>query len=91
MKENIRRHPIVDNNKVLVGILTNRDLRLKITEPPVSEVMTKSKNLITAPQGTDLKKAEKILQKYKIEIITGRQHKQGRLHSGLITYRGSCN
>lgn len=86
MKENkIGGIPIVDNNKVLVGILTNRDLRFEDNKRrKVSEVMTKD-NLITAPEGTDLKKAEKILQKYKIEklpVIT----KQGRL-IGLITYR----
>jgi len=86
MKENkIGGIPIVDNNKVLVGILTNRDLRFEDNKRrKVSEVMTKD-NLITAPEGTDLKKAEKILQKHKIEklpVIT----RQGRL-IGLITYR----
>ncbi|HVW62270.1 MAG TPA: IMP dehydrogenase [Puia sp.] len=86
MKENkIGGIPIVDNNKVLVGILTNRDLRFEDNKRrKVSEVMTRE-NLITAPEGTDLKKAEKILQKYKIEKlpVVG---KQGRL-IGLITYR----
>jgi IMP dehydrogenase len=86
MKENrIGGIPIVDNNKVLVGILTNRDLRFeKDQRRKVSEVMTKE-NLITAPEGTDLKKAEKILQKYKIEKlpVVG---KKGHL-IGLITYR----
>ncbi len=70
MKENkIGGIPIVDNNNKLVGILTNRDLRFE-TNPAkrVSEVMTKE-NLITAPEGTDLKKAEKILSKYKIEKL----------------------
>jgi IMP dehydrogenase len=86
MKENkIGGIPIIDNDKVLVGILTNRDLRFEDNKRrKVSEVMTKD-NLITAPEGTDLKKAEKILQKHKIEklpVIT----KQGRL-IGLITYR----
>jgi len=86
MKENkIGGIPIVDNNKVLVGILTNRDLRFEDNKRrKVSEVMTRD-NLITAPEGTDLKKAEKILQKHKIEklpVIT----RQGRL-IGLITYR----
>jgi IMP dehydrogenase len=50
----------------------------------VSEVMT-SENLITAPQGTDLKKAESILQKYKIEKLPV-VDKKGKL-IGLITYR----
>jgi IMP dehydrogenase len=86
MKENrIGGIPIVDNNKVLVGILTNRDLRFeKDQRRKVSEVMTRE-NLITAPEGTDLKKAEKILQKYKIEKLPV-VNKKGQL-IGLITYR----
>src|SRR3954470_9217794 len=70
MKENkIGGIPIVDKNNVLVGILTNRDLRFETDKKKkVSEVMTKE-NLITAPDGTDLKKAETILHKYKIEKL----------------------
>lgn len=86
MKENgIGGIPIVDENKKLVGILTNRDLRFERNPKRlVSEVMTKD-NLVTAPEGTDLKKAEKILQQYKIEKLPV-VSKQGRL-VGLITYR----
>ena len=67
MKENrIGGIPIVDSNQKLVGILTNRDLRFETNKKrKVSEVMTKEK-LITAPEGTDLKKAETILRNYKI-------------------------
>ena len=70
MRENkIGGIPIVDNNQKLVGILTNRDLRFETTcKRKVSEVMTKE-NLITAPEGTDLKKAEKILRQNKIEKL----------------------
>src|SRR5437762_6289631 len=62
MRENkIGGIPIVDKNGKLVGILTNRDLRFEDDgNRKVSEVMTKEK-LITAPEGTDLKKAEIIL------------------------------
>jgi IMP dehydrogenase len=86
MKENkIGGIPIVDNKQKLVGILTNRDLRFERSpHKKVSEVMT-SENLITAPEGTDLKKAEKILQKYKIEKLPV-VSKTGKL-IGLITYR----
>ncbi len=61
--------PIVDKNRKLVGILTNRDLRfIRDYSIPISEVMTKE-NLVTAPVGTTLKEAEEILQKYKIEKL----------------------
>ena len=68
MRENrIGGIPIVDQQHKLLGILTNRDLRFeKNVKMTVKDVMT-SKNLITAPQGTNLQKAEKILQQYKIE------------------------
>lgn len=86
MKENrIGGIPIVDNNNRLVGILTNRDLRFETDKKKkVKLVMTKD-NLITAPEGTDLKKAEKILHQYKIEKLPV-VDKQGTL-IGLITYR----
>jgi IMP dehydrogenase len=68
----------------LVGILTNRDLRFEDNpRRKVSEVMTKE-NLYTAPEGTDLKKAEQLFKKTKVEklpII----NKQGKL-TGLFTY-----
>ena len=77
--------PIVDKSHKLVGILTNRDLRFETDRKrKVSEVMT-SEKLIIAPEGTDLKKAEKILRQYKIEKLPV-VNKQGKL-IGLITYR----
>ena len=87
MKENkIGGIPVTDANKVLVGIITNRDLRFEDSKKKkVSEVMTPKEKLVTAPDGTDLKKAEKILQKYKIEKLPV-VDKQGKL-IGLITYR----
>ncbi len=86
MKENkIGGIPIVDKGQKLVGILTNRDLRFETDKKrKVSEVMTKEK-LITAPEGTDLKKAANILGNYKIEKLPV-VNKQGKL-VGLITYR----
>jgi IMP dehydrogenase len=77
--------PIVDKNGKLVGILTNRDLRFE-DDPKrkVSEVMT-SKNLITAPDGTDMKKAEVILRQHKVEKlpVVDKNYKL----IGLLTYR----
>jgi len=86
MQENkIGGIPIVNDDFKLVGILTNRDLRFeKNVNKKVSEVMTKD-SLITAPEGTDLKKAESILQKYKIEKLPV-VDKKGKL-KGLITYK----
>lgn len=86
MKENkIGGIPIVDHEQKLVGILTNRDLRFETNgRKKVSEVMTKE-NLIIAPEGTDLKKAKKILSQYKIEKLPV-VSKSGKL-VGLITYR----
>lgn len=86
MKENkIGGIPITDNKNKLVGILTNRDLRFEDNpKRKVSELMTRE-NLITAPEGTDLKKAEKILRSYKIEKLPVIK-KDGTL-IGLVTYR----
>jgi IMP dehydrogenase len=86
MRENkIGGIPIIDKNGKLVGILTNRDLRFEDdVNRKVSELMTKE-NLITAPEGTDLKKAETILRQYKIEKLPV-VNKSGKL-IGLITYR----
>ncbi|MEY8351565.1 IMP dehydrogenase [Bacillus cereus] len=63
--------PIVNNldEKKLVGIITNRDMRfIQDYSIKISDVMTKEE-LITAPVGTTLEEAEKILQKYKIEKL----------------------
>lgn len=77
--------PVVDENGKLVGILTNRDLRFeKDVDKKVSAMMTKEK-LITAPEGTDLKKAEAILQQYKIEKLPIVD--SNGILTGLITYR----
>jgi IMP dehydrogenase len=86
MKENkIGGIPIIDNIGKLVGILTNRDLRFEDNfKRKVSELMT-TENLVTAPEGTDLKKAQSILRKYKIEKLPV-VNKAGIL-KGLITYR----
>ncbi|MBL7682191.1 MAG: IMP dehydrogenase [Flavipsychrobacter sp.] len=77
--------PIVDKNNLLVGILTNRDMRFeKNTKKKVSEIMTKD-NLVTAPAGTSMLKAEGILEHYKIEKLPI-VDKKGKL-IGLITFR----
>jgi len=85
MKENkIGGIPIVDHGGKLVGILTNRDLRFETDyKQKVSSVMT-SQNLIIAPEGTDLKKAELIFKKNKIEKLPV-VNKSGKL-IGLVTF-----
>jgi IMP dehydrogenase len=86
MRENrIGGIPIVDNANNLVGILTNRDLRFEDNKQrKVSELMTKD-NLVTAPEGTDLKQAEVILRQHKVEKLPV-VDKRGKL-VGLITFR----
>lgn len=77
--------PVVDGNGKLVGIITNRDLRFqKDMSVPVERIMTKE-NLITAPEGITLEKAEVILQNYKIEKLPV-VNKKGKL-TGLVTYK----
>ncbi len=77
--------PIIDKQGKLVGILTNRDLRFHPNRKvKVVELMTKE-NLVTAPVGTDLLKAEKILQHHKIEKLPV-VDKNGIL-KGLITFK----
>jgi len=61
--------PVVDENQILKGIITNRDLRFeKENDRIITEVMT-SENLVTAKQGTTLAQAEEILQEHKIEKL----------------------
>ena len=77
--------PVIDENKTLKGILTNRDLRFeKNLEKPVNEIMT-SENIITTVDGTDLQTAEGILQENKIEKLPVVDDKNRLI--GLITYR----
>ncbi len=61
--------PITDSNGVLVGILTNRDLRFEEDDSrAIGEVMT-SKNLVTALEGTTLEDAKKLLAAHRIEKL----------------------
>lgn len=77
--------PVVDQNKILVGIVTNRDLRFQqdMTRP-INEVMTKE-NLITTTQTIDLEKAAEILQEHKIEKLPVVD--QNNRLIGLLTYK----
>lgn len=86
MKENkIGGIPVVNEQKVLKGILTNRDLRFeKNVLRPVREIMT-SENIITTGEATDLTTAEVILQQNRIEKLPV-VDEENRL-IGLITYR----
>lgn len=89
-KKNMTEHsiggiPIIDDNGILKGIVTNRDLRFeKNGARPIVEVMTKDR-LVTAPVGTSLQDAEGILQKNKIEklLIVDDNYNL----AGLITFR----
>ncbi|AKP51019.1 IMP dehydrogenase [Cyclobacterium amurskyense] len=82
---NIGGIPVVDENRFLKGIITNRDLRfIKDLNRPIKEIMT-MENLITAKAGISLEEAEEVLQEYKIEKlpIVDEEYKL----TGLITYK----
>ena len=85
MQENkIGGIPVVDNEGMLIGIVTNRDLRFQSDmERKIEEVMTKE-NIVTTHE-TDLKSAAKVLLENKIEKLPV-VDKNGKL-IGLITYR----
>jgi IMP dehydrogenase len=85
MKENkIGGIPVVNSNRTLVGIITNRDLRFeKRFNKPVREVMTKD-NLVTTTE-TNLEKAEILLQEHKIEKLPVIDANNKLV--GLITYK----
>jgi IMP dehydrogenase len=77
--------PVVDDERHLVGIVTNRDLRFeRRLDRPVEEIMTKE-NLVTTHQQTNLADAAQILQQNKIEKLPV-VDKDNRL-VGLITYK----
>ncbi len=77
--------PIVENGGRLVGILTNRDLQFEEElDRPVTEVMTRE-DLVTAPVGTTLTQAERILHRHRIEKLPV-VNEDGTL-AGLITVK----
>lgn len=80
MKHHISGVPITDETGLLVGIVTNRDVRFETDyDQPIRNVMTKD-NLVTAPEGTSLEDAQKILKKSKFEklpIVDSRFHLKG--------------
>ena len=79
--------PITNDDGILVGILTNRDVRFCSPEDykrPVSEFMT-SQGLVTAPEGTTLEEAKVLLQRHRIEKLP-LVDASGRLR-GLITVK----
>jgi IMP dehydrogenase len=90
-KQLMRKHdiggiPIIADDRRLLGILTNRDLRFeKNLSQPVSTVMTPLARLITAPAGIDQASAEELLQDSKVEKLP-LVDTDGRL-AGLMTYK----
>ena len=77
--------PIVDEGGLLVGIITNRDVRFEENlDRPIAEVMTRD-GLVTAPEGTTLAEAKEIMRRHKIEKLP-LVDRAGRLR-GLITIK----
>jgi IMP dehydrogenase len=84
-KYKISGFPVIDANKKLVGMITNRDLRFVTdTTKKVKDVMT-SENLVTAPEGTNFEKAKEILKNHRVEKLPV-VNKDGVL-KGLITIK----
>lgn len=84
-KYHISGIPVIDSDRKLIGILTNRDLRFNPNpNEDISNVMTKS-NIITAPLGTTLSGAEDILKKYRIEKLPVVDN--NNILQGLITFK----
>ena len=81
--------PVVTKENVLVGIITNRDMKYRVLDDtPIEEIMTKD-NLITAPMGTSLEDAKKILCDNRIEKLPI-VDKDNKL-KGLITIKDIDN
>ena len=84
-KYKISGFPVIEKDRTLVGMITNRDLRfVSDHSKKVKEVMT-SKNIVTAPEGTSFAKAKEILQNHRVEklpVVTS----EGKL-CGLITIK----
>lgn len=77
--------PVVEKDKTLVGIVTNRDLRfIEDLEIKIKDVMT-HENVITTTQSTNLEKAAYILQKHKIEKLPVIDNENKLI--GLLTYK----
>ena len=77
--------PVVDKNNILLGIVTNRDLRFELDgNLYIKDIMT-TKNLVTTNQETDLSQASEILQQYKIEKLPIIDDHNKLI--GLITYK----
>ncbi len=87
---NIGGLPIVDNNGVLKGIVTNRDLRFQTDmSKPISSVMTSNEDIIKTELSIDLEQAKEIFLKHRIEKLPV-VDKENRL-VGLITYKDITN
>lgn len=84
-KYHISGIPVIDKENKLIGIITNRDLRFNPPpETSIADVMTKNK-LVTAPLGTTLQDAEKILQEHRIEKLPVVDNDS--VLKGLITFK----
>lgn len=89
--------PVVDKDGKLCGIVTNRDLKYHdVDDTPIRNVMT-SKNLVTAPVGTTLEEAKRILWQHRIEklpIVDENNHLKGLITSkdidNVVHYPNAC-
>ena len=85
-EQKIGGFPVVDHNGQVIGILTNRDIRFQENMSlKIGDIMTGKNKLITAPEGTNLEEAKKILREHRIEklLIVDANHKL----KGMITVK----
>ena len=78
--------PVIEKNRVIAGIVTNRDLRFETQlDQPVKNIMTPKEQLVTVEEGADIEKAKFLMHKHRLErvLVTNKEFKL----KGLITVK----
>ena len=78
--------PVIEKNRVIAGIVTNRDLRFETQlDQPVKNIMTPKEQLVTVEEGADIEKAKSLMHKHRLErvLVTNKKFEL----KGLITVK----
>ena len=78
--------PVIENNRVIAGIVTNRDLRFETQlDQPVKNIMTPKEQLVTVKEGADIEEAKSLMHKHRLErvLVTNKKFEL----KGLITVK----